>query len=749
MRTISSILLLLILEMTAFGQPIERKNADSLLRVLSNTKTGSDRINILIRLAQFHIFKPGENQIDFDSAVTYLGEARHLNESFKSSSLTGQVLLTESFILREKGQKNVAMQRVEEAIKMLQSSNDKYYLGKAFYELSNYYDFRKDDEFKKKLALVKQSIVAYDQSKNSLEKADALTMLGDLYNQKGDQDEAIETLNHALAEYDSINYKPRQRAYVLLGSIYFTKNDYKQALSYELMALKTAESCRDTTMQLCQINSELAVLYALSAKHDLALKYYKEALKTAIKYDDRRAIALTVWNISRANTQMNQSNQTLALLSTLPSEVLNSNETIEKAYLKMSYLDTYIATNQNEQAAHYCNVLLNLIDEENIPDYFKNIIYRMVADYYTRVKQFSKARYYLTLNEPITKTMRGVRARSADERLWYKLDSAQGNYQPAFYHLVNYKTISDSLFNESKSRQFQQLEVEFETAKKEDSLKQKDQHISLLTQRNNLQQINLKQTNLIKNITIGGTVLTLIVLVILYYQFRRNQKSNKIILQKSKQLEDMLAEKEWWLKEVHHRVKNNLHTIICLLESQAMYLEKDALQAIEKSQHRIYAMSLIHQKLYQNEDVKSIDLVLYLEEFIGYLKDSFDTEKIEFISEVEPIQLNLQQAIPVSLIINESITNSIKYAFDNESDARIQVSIREMDNLISLTIADNGKGFEMKEETNSLGLQLIKGLTKELRGTLEMETTKGTQIKIQFKKDAIGQTHVIREPNLT
>ncbi|HTE25833.1 histidine kinase dimerization/phosphoacceptor domain -containing protein [Flavitalea sp.] len=81
-----------------------------------------------------------------------------------------------------------------------------------------------------------------------------------------------------------------------------------------------------------------------------------------------------------------------------------------------------------------------------------------------------------------------------------------------------------------------------------------------------------------------------------------------LISRVNEQLKDMIAEKEWWLKEVHHRVKNNFHTIICLLESQATYLEKDALQAIEKSQHRIYAMSLIHQKLYQNENLQVIDM---------------------------------------------------------------------------------------------------------------------------------------------
>lgn len=235
----------------------------------------------------------------------------------------------------------------------------------------------------------------------------------------------------------------------------------------------------------------------------------------------------------------------------------------------------------------------------------------------------------------------------------------------------------------------------------------------------------------------------IIVLILLYSRFRLKQIANhqlelkqQEINQKNQDLRDMLVEKEWWLKEVHHRVKNNLHTIICLLESQAMYLEKDALQAIEKSQHRIYAMSLIHQKLYQNEDLQVIDMSIYLEEFIGYLKDSFDTQKIDFIIKVDPVYLNLQQAIPVALIINESVTNSIKYAFENKKEPKIWVSMTETDEKVRLTIMDNGRGFELKaeDEGKSLGIQLIKGLSKELKGTVNIETKGGTKMIVEFKK---------------
>lgn len=722
------------------GQQIQRTQADSLLYRLNKTKSRVEKINILDSLAQFHIFKPGENTIDLDSAVTCLHKAQQLNESAKSTSLAGRLLLTESYLLREKSHKDSAILKLQEAIKIFESGNDRFYLGKSLYELSGYYDWRVDADFKKKVSLVEKSVAAFEGSNGLLEKADALTMLGDLYNLGGDLDKAIIVLKRALAVYDSIHYKAMQGIYITIGNVYTRKDDFKQALSYKLLALKAAEACKDTTMQLCRIESELGTMYSLSAQYDLALKYYHNALKTAIKYDDQYAVAMTVWNISRINTLSNRQHNTFDLLLSLPHSFFHPSGTMEKAYFFMSSMEAYYSNKQFDKAGRYCDSLLRFVDKEDVPSAIRNVIYRQVADYYISQKQYSKARYFLTINKPLTAKMPGIRARASDERLAYKLDSAEGNYRAAFDHLVSYKKKSDSLFDETKSRQFQQMEVEYEIAEKEDSLKSKDKLITLLTQRSNLQQTNLKQANLIRNITIGGIVFSLIAIGLLYDQFRKNQKSNKIILQINQQLKDMLIEKEWWLKEVHHRVKNNLHTIICLLESQAMYLEKDALKAIEKSQHRIYAMSLIHQKLYQNEDIRSIDMGIYLEEFIGYLRDSFDAQKIDFMINVEPLQLNLQQAIPVALIINEGVTNSIKYAFENENEPKICISMNETDGMVILTVMDNGKGFEIKaeDEQKSLGLQLIKGLSKELKGTVSIESKEGTELRVIFKKAALA-----------
>jgi len=132
---------------------------------------------------------------------------------------------------------------------------------------------------------------------------------------------------------------------------------------------------------------------------------------------------------------------------------------------------------------------------------------------------------------------------------------------------------------------------------------------------------------------------------------------------------------------------------------------------------------------------------VYLEEFIGYLKNSFDTDNIQFIMKVGPVQLNLQQAIPIALIINEGVTNAIKYAFGNQEDAKIWISMNEKDLTVKLIITDNGKGFEFSEESErkSLGIQLIRGLSKELKGYVTIDATDGTKLSVEFKKGPLKE----------
>jgi two-component sensor histidine kinase len=334
----------------------------------------------------------------------------------------------------------------------------------------------------------------------------------------------------------------------------------------------------------------------------------------------------------------------------------------------------------------------------------------------------------------------------------FKLDTAEGNFKAGIRDLVMYQQINDSMLNETKSRQIKQLEVLYDKQQQQDEIKLKDQNISLLNQTNEVQQLHLRQAVRLRNETLAGSALLLIVGGLFYRQYRQKLKTNRIIShqnadisKKNELLEHLLKEKEWLLKEVHHRVKNNLHTVICLLESQAASLESDALKAFENSQHRIYAMSLIHQKLYQSEDIKTIDMSLYLPEFIQYLKDSFDTpRRIVFFFDIEPIKLGVSQAIPIALIINEAVTNAIKYAFNGRSNGRIEIRMHRKADQITLTISDNGVGIDplvLMAPSESLGLKLMNGLSEDINGDIRIITDDGTTIKICFAIDLLANAY--------
>ncbi|HEX2628070.1 MAG TPA: sensor histidine kinase, partial [Chitinophagaceae bacterium] len=183
-------------------------------------------------------------------------------------------------------------------------------------------------------------------------------------------------------------------------------------------------------------------------------------------------------------------------------------------------------------------------------------------------------------------------------------------------------------------------------------------------------------------------------------------------------------------------------TVVSLLESQSSYLEKDALQAVQSSQHRVYAMSLIHQKLYQENNMASINMSVYLPELVEYLADSFEVrQRIRFQLDIASISVDVSQAVPIGLILNEAITNSIKYAFPNDGRNEIKIVMHYLDDgQVQLRIADNGIGLSADfrdGKIGSLGIKLMKGLTEDIGGCFTIENDNGTSITVQFSKDAI------------
>lgn len=199
-------------------------------------------------------------------------------------------------------------------------------------------------------------------------------------------------------------------------------------------------------------------------------------------------------------------------------------------------------------------------------------------------------------------------------------------------------------------------------------------------------------------------------------------------------LQSSLADKEVLLREVHHRVKNNLSVVDSLLSMQARYIsDAEALRAISDSQRRIHTMSLIHEQLYQSHDVDKVDFCEYLQRLVGnlYSSTNFNTSQVELKLDIKPTQLNIDTAISMGLIVNELLTNAFKYAFPNNNVGLIEVVLyksKDDDNL-HLIIRDNGVGIPENidfKATASLGLRLVRIMTQQLRASLDLSCSSGT-----------------------
>ncbi|GHC43709.1 tetratricopeptide repeat-containing sensor histidine kinase [Ulvibacter litoralis] len=261
--------------------------------------------------------------------------------------------------------------------------------------------------------------------------------------------------------------------------------------------------------------------------------------------------------------------------------------------------------------------------------------------------------------------------------------------------------------------------IKYETEKKDEAIAAQE---LLLVQKNNIQ-----------NLIIGIVALLSILLFLLFFFYRKNKKATEVISQKN-------AENELLLKEIHHRVKNNLEMVKSLLALQSSKLKDSASKdAMIASQNRVQSMGIIHQKLYQGKNLGSIDMKDYFTSLVEEVLDGFDSEnKIQVECDMERIDLDVDTAVPIGLIVNELLTNSLKYAFPKDKKGKIVISLfKTTTGSLTLKFADNGVG---KTETDTpkgsgFGTQLIHLLTQQLNGELTESSALGTSYVFNFKRN--------------
>ena len=299
------------------------------------------------------------------------------------------------------------------------------------------------------------------------------------------------------------------------------------------------------------------------------------------------------------------------------------------------------------------------------------------------------------------------------------------------------EALNDSLFEITKTQMLFDLEAQYQRGEQE-------KQIAALDAENQINSIQLNARNRQLLLLIFGLLGLLILAFVLYRNARIRRKVNRQLNQKNDLISKALNEKDTLLREIHHRVKNNLQVISSLLALQSKYIRDDsALDALRQGQDRVQSMALIHQDLYQADNLKGVDTQSYFQQLVENLFESYriDEEEINLELDVEPLMLDVDTMIPLGLVLNELVSNALKHAFAHQQHGEIKVTLKEVGEYLLLEVEDNGSGIDDVSilEGKSFGFELVKAFAQKLKAEMEINKEGGLGISLkinEYKKAA-------------
>jgi len=473
------------------------------------------------------------------------------------------------------------------------------------------------------------------------------------------------------------------------------------ALKKEIKELGTSKT-RDSLIIPSAYN-DLGYYYYESKNNDSALVNFKKSLRYAnksLKYTNKEQYelitAVVKGNIAEIYVNEKRYDEAIPLLQEdivvgrkfklNMGSTVNSYNLLATCYLELGSLKKATEIFNNIKP-----LIVDLSDNSALVDYLKN-----KAHYYNKIQKNDSSSYY---------------------------------YKEAF-------RVKDFIDTKGKNQILASNELIYTIS---------EEHRLLEKHKTDLKNQELKLKNKQKNILVFFAIVLLLLLVLSLlntYKLKKSRKEvsqkNKEITLKNEQVKVALSEKEVLLKEVHHRVKNNLQVISGLLELQNISVTDESVKlALKEGQNRIQTVALVHKMMYQSENVSKVNMQKYLEELLQVLQMSYSIsdKSIETKIMAAGIDFDVTLAVPVSLIVNEAVCNAYKHAFENKNSGSIEVGIIKENEAYILTIIDDGvglpQGFDIKL-LKSIGFDLIQGLARQLKGTLTVNSTGGTEIKITF-----------------
>lgn len=299
-----------------------------------------------------------------------------------------------------------------------------------------------------------------------------------------------------------------------------------------------------------------------------------------------------------------------------------------------------------------------------------------------------------------------------------------GQVDSIVFHYDKYGALTSKITDSLQLKTVAEMEAKFQN-------NEKQAEIDRLALEAEVKSLQLKRQSWL----IGGGLLVLGLLGSFLY-FLLQQRSR--IRAQNETISQALAEKNTLLKEIHHRVKNNLQMVSSLLSLQSDYIEDDAaLDALQMGQRRVRSMAIIHQKLYMRDEVSTaVSAKDYLDQLISELMQTLNVSGIplKMTKQIEDINLDIDRLIPLGLVANEVITNAMKYAFVNRDSGELDINFRRAGENVELIIADDGPGLrqELSKQSDSFGSLLIQTFAEQLEGTVVVDATEGTRVTLRF-----------------
>ncbi len=506
--------------------------------------------------------------------------------------------------------------------------------------------------------------------------------------------------------------KPKANSLSTLAYIYQDQAQYEQAIAMHFEALRTFEKLdnKDGVSRSYQGIGEINCEYL--DKCELAIDYYRKALNIKKELGSERGMAYVFRLLGDAYEKLSAIDsanyyfeKTVAL-----AEKLNDKRLLTDGYSALAAIANEVGKSDEERI----EIILKYIKVSEETGRLDGLFvgYSSLGDIHKEKGAFEKAVSYYRQAIQLAESQKDY---DFLQRIYFKkyniYKAHLNDPLSALAALEAYLVNHDSVANAERYRAVEEISTRYETEKKEATIAK--------------QEAALRQGRIRFWLIAGILAIALAAGGLLFRLARRLRRRNE--------------EKEFLIKEIHHRVKNNLQVLSSLLHLQSRHIrDETALDAVREGQNRVEAMSLIHQKLYMGGNLAAVEMQAYLYELGDTLLDSFGLEdgRVKIIYHLSPLRLDVDTAIPLGLIINELLTNSLKYAFPDGRSGQVEISLwKNANGKLCLKVADNGvgkSGAPALKNSTSFGASLVEILSKKLKGRPEVSHENGYATLIEF-----------------